>query len=895
MGAAIRSFIVRTAFLSAVIWLSSAGALWAACSSPSGNAGDSVFNSDYRNLQYCDGSNWVGIGLNNSNTDVTSGLVARWKFDETSGTSAADSTGNGHTGTLNGGPTWQSSSGKLDGSLQFDGVNDYVDAGKITEISGASAATITGWMYRSSTSETAEFGQYLASNRFLIVWSNDGLVYNQAENGADSYPFYANSSTGWHHFALVFDGSQSSWSRVTAYFDGQAQTLTPGGTAPSSTLASGASQPAFRFGLDYLISNRFYGGSLDDVRVYSRALSASEILQLYQYCTTCACDNPSGAQGSIVYNAAYRTPQFCNGTAWQNFGRTYTAWGVTFDGTNDYLTRGADLTTSADSGLATGSFWIRRAGGNGTLQVIYCAIDSAGSCRYQIDLNTSNQIHVKGNSSGGGTLRLDVTSGTTITDTNWHHVMYSFDLTSADKRHLYIDGADASPTWGTYSTGNAIEFTRSEHSIGAFTNGNSKLNGDLADFYLDIGAYKDLARAPQRELFYSASGNAVNMGTDGSRPSGSAPEVFLSDVTLSTWPTNKGTGGGFTVTGALETAQSSPGRACSNTFICKIAAQAGSYDTAGSAQGVWSDGTYIYVADGTSGILALTFDGSTFSLAGSYDTAGSAVRVWGDGTYVFVADSGSGVLAFTFNGSTFTPTGSYDTSGTANSVWGDGSYIYVADGSGGLLAFTYNGSSFTLAGSYAAGTVQGVWGDGTYIYAGAHSAGIQAYTFNGSTFTPAGSYDTTGSASHMWGDGTYIYLVDGGTGSAAILLALTFNGSTFSQVGSYSVSGLVSARDVWGDGSYIYATYSANPGVRALTFNGSAFSLVTTYSSGSSYGVWGNGDYAYIGVGSSGVLAMSPNFCKCSSPTAREGSILYDSDNSRLRYCDGVSWKGVGK
>jgi len=52
------------------------------------------------------------------------GPVAHWKFDETVGSVAADASGNGYTGTLVNGPVW--STGKLDGALSFDGVNDYV-------------------------------------------------------------------------------------------------------------------------------------------------------------------------------------------------------------------------------------------------------------------------------------------------------------------------------------------------------------------------------------------------------------------------------------------------------------------------------------------------------------------------------------------------------------------------------------------------------------------------------------------------------------------------------------------------------------------------------------------------------------------------------------------------
>src|SRR3989344_6333653 len=57
--------------------------------------------------------------------DITSGLVAHYKFDEGSGTTASDSSGNNNIGTLINNPAW--TTGKIGGGLSFDGVDDYVN------------------------------------------------------------------------------------------------------------------------------------------------------------------------------------------------------------------------------------------------------------------------------------------------------------------------------------------------------------------------------------------------------------------------------------------------------------------------------------------------------------------------------------------------------------------------------------------------------------------------------------------------------------------------------------------------------------------------------------------------------------------------------------------------
>src|SRR3990167_283101 len=74
----------------------------------------------------------------------TSGLVGYWNFDEGSGATVADSSGNGNTGTLTNGPTW--TTGKIGQALSFDGSNDYVDAGTGSSLNLASSLTVSAWI-----------------------------------------------------------------------------------------------------------------------------------------------------------------------------------------------------------------------------------------------------------------------------------------------------------------------------------------------------------------------------------------------------------------------------------------------------------------------------------------------------------------------------------------------------------------------------------------------------------------------------------------------------------------------------------------------------------------------------------------------------------------------------
>ena len=81
-----------------------------------------------------------------NSTWSTDGLVGWWKFDETSGTVAHDSSGNGNDGSLNNGPSWIT--GKIRGALSFDGMNDYVLIPATSDLDLAHL-NISAWIYTS--------------------------------------------------------------------------------------------------------------------------------------------------------------------------------------------------------------------------------------------------------------------------------------------------------------------------------------------------------------------------------------------------------------------------------------------------------------------------------------------------------------------------------------------------------------------------------------------------------------------------------------------------------------------------------------------------------------------------------------------------------------------------
>ena len=229
--------------------------------------------------------------------------------------------------------------------------------------------------------------------------------------------------------------------------------------------------------------------------------------------------------------------------------------GVNFGGTNEYLARGADLTGNADSKLVTGAFWVRfNSATSGTEEIWSTSTTITTAPRFRVSRFSNEQLVIVGTNSSATSILVVVSSNGVFADTDWHHVCFSFDMSDTAKRHIYIDDV-ADLTAITY-TNDTIDFspaTGPNHWVGASRGTgtpSSFLPGDLADFWLDFGTYVDLSVSSNRRKFVGASAaNSVDLGSDGSTPTGSAPIVFLSGAT-STWHTNDGTGGGFTENGA---------------------------------------------------------------------------------------------------------------------------------------------------------------------------------------------------------------------------------------------------------------------------------------------------------------------------------------------------------
>ncbi len=196
-------------------------------------------------------------------------LVAEWRFDEPSGAAVADSSGNGHHGTANGGARVGGRAGGATSTLQLDGTKDFVIVPPAREFdrTRASAFTMTAWMRRDGRADHAmfvsvsygdkdsSFGIELESDTTLTFW--DGTVH-AAESPVNVPP------GTWHHYAIVVTGD-----RLAIYLDGNV--VGSGKVDRTERTATGVRLGGSTFG-DHL------PGALDVVRYYRVALDAAGVV-----------------------------------------------------------------------------------------------------------------------------------------------------------------------------------------------------------------------------------------------------------------------------------------------------------------------------------------------------------------------------------------------------------------------------------------------------------------------------------------------------------------------------------------------------------------------------------------------------------------------------------------
>jgi hypothetical protein len=479
--------------------------------------------------QYAEEGNFairVTVRATDTSSDTVSlpvtpaGLVSWWSA-EGSGTTAVDVADN-NPGTLNGGVTLVS--GKTGKAFSFDGNSNRGSYVEVKDAANLDSTTGT-WAFWLKTTQTSSFVGLVGKNdgpggsfNGITMQMDGGFARVEVKSGSQTLllnPTTVHLNDGqWHQMALTF----VSGGQVVLYIDGKVAAT---GTAPSFSF--GANDP-LRFGV---MTDGFwtpYNGLLDDVQVYNRVLSLSDIQALYNSTAVAPAANlvdwwtGDGANTTTAPDLAGTNSGALHG------GVTYTPGEVgnafTFDGNSNrgsYVNVPDVPNSSQDSTTGTWDFWFKT-----TQTGVYIGLvgkndgpgGSFNGITMQVGPDGHSRVEVKG---PGPTLLLNGT--TAVNDGQWHHMALTFQ--TGGTTVLYVDGQmQDSGTAPTFSFG-----ANDPLRFGTMTDGFwTPLNGQLDE----VQIYNRVLSASEIQSIYNAGSAGLVKG------------VHVSDVAVTAT-------GGFTV------------------------------------------------------------------------------------------------------------------------------------------------------------------------------------------------------------------------------------------------------------------------------------------------------------------------------------------------------------
>lgn len=203
---------------------------------------------------------------------ATGGLVAAYGFNENQGTVAADSSGNRLNGTVSG-ATWVA--GRFGRALNFTGRSTSrvtVPSSSLLQLS--SAFTLSAWVYPATTQS--------AEPTVVAKEVSGGLPYVLYSKGSGVGPnAYVMVNGAYRSVVAPSFIPANTWSYLTATYDGATLSIYVNGVKTRSEAVSGplrTGSGALRIGNNAVFGNEGFNGRIDEVRVYSRALTTPEIL-----------------------------------------------------------------------------------------------------------------------------------------------------------------------------------------------------------------------------------------------------------------------------------------------------------------------------------------------------------------------------------------------------------------------------------------------------------------------------------------------------------------------------------------------------------------------------------------------------------------------------------------
>ena len=389
-------------------------------------------------------------------------LKAWYQFDETSGTTAADSSGYGNNGTVINGATW--TAGNNGNAVNLDGTDDYI-ALPAGVVSNANTATVATWVNLDTLSNWTrifDFGSGTSTYMNLIPknGANSKIRFTIQNNGSSQQIIDGTSALatgGWHHVAVTLNGATG-----ILYVDGvevgrnSAMTIKPSDMGATTQNYIGRSQ----------FVDPYLDGRVDDFRVYNRALSSTEITSLMNGQTLATVTTvPTGVTATAPdYSSVNLSWSAVTGaTGYHVYMANSSAVNAIYTKVNTDVITG---TTFANLGLKA----------NTTSYYRVTAVNALGESGVSATASATTSIGIP-DANLIGWYKYDQTSGTTAADSSGY-----------GSSGTVINGA----TWTTGNSGNAVDLDGTNDYIALPTGVVSSANTATLSAWVNLDTVSEL-------------------------------------------------------------------------------------------------------------------------------------------------------------------------------------------------------------------------------------------------------------------------------------------------------------------------------------------------------------------------------------------------------------------
>lgn len=382
-----------------------------------------------------------------------------WKLDEQSGSTVADSSGNGLTLTVNGNPTL-GVAGPLEGvtdyAIDLDGTGDFLSRAHTAALNTATYS-IGGWFFRDVDSGA---GEYL----FTCANSTTGYMLNIITSDVVSFRVDGGSGSAVSSTSTVPTGA---WTHIRATYDGVTAKVYINGVLEGSGARTGVlanSALEFRIGAVHGGSTNLFSGKVARPSYIPDAMTAREVMD--EYLATRPSYKAADSSGNGHHAAAVGGPTFGSGGAIRDDDDT----AIDFDGTNDFLV--IPYAAALNPAAITIGGWAKRDSDTGAAETLLDCIASNLGYRVQVGATDLVTLTV---GTGAGT---SATAGTsTIAAATWFHWAVTH---SGAEAKVYVNGVLETTAATTYAAN-----TSAALRIAALVAGTSPWNGKQDELFIE--------------------------------------------------------------------------------------------------------------------------------------------------------------------------------------------------------------------------------------------------------------------------------------------------------------------------------------------------------------------------------------------------------------------------